>query len=72
MKKLVFKVNCQGSQDGIHVQSFKNGQTYEICDALAEVFLYEGMAVLAESVEEKTMDSAPDNKSMGKVKKVEK
>lgn len=64
--KLKMKVTVPGSEDGITVKIYSEGQIYDIRESLATVFLSENLAeeVSEEVVEEKAEEAAPENKMM--------
>lgn len=57
MKKVTMIVTKKGSQDGVTVQTFENGESYTISDYLADVFIHEGWA---EPYEEKPEILTPE------------
>jgi hypothetical protein len=44
MKKLIMLSSHEGSRDGIHVQWYLVGRTYDVTESLAAIFLKEGWA----------------------------
>jgi hypothetical protein len=55
----------RGSQDGLLIQNFKEGEIYDIVSDLASVFvdvLKVAEYTLEEPIEQKAMGSAPENK----------
>ena len=52
----------KGAEDGIHVQTFLEGEEYDMEESLANVFVGEKIAV-----EVRSMSFAPENKVMGPV-----
>ena len=56
MKKLIMLSSHEGSRDGNHVQWYLEGQTYEVTESLAAIFLKEGWA---EEVGELKADPLP-------------
>ena len=44
MKKIKMKIDKKGSQDGVTLRQFKEGEDYTITDWLADVFLKENWA----------------------------
>ena len=63
--KLKIKRTCYGSPDGLRVDEYKAGETYEVRESLAAIFLKEGWAVKADASTRKTKnaDAAPENKT---------
>ncbi|NIQ97539.1 MAG: hypothetical protein GWN87_27710 [Desulfuromonadales bacterium] len=55
-----------GSADGVRVDEYKKGETYDVRASLAAIFLKEGWAVKADKTPRKTKDrgAAPENKSV--------
>ena len=66
---ITMKTNKPGSPDGMRVEMYKAGQTYEVTPALARSFVeVMGVADYAEApgpVRVRTAGPAPENKSMG-------
>lgn len=64
--KLKMKRTSYGSPDGVLVEEYKKGETYEVRDSLATIFLKEGWAVPADSAprKKKNQGGAPENKSV--------
>jgi hypothetical protein len=57
--------NERGSQDGVLIQNFKEGETYDVVANLASVFvdvMKVAEYVKDEPIEQKSMGSAPENK----------
>lgn len=44
MTKLLMLSSREGSSDGLHVQWYLEGRTYDVSDSLAAIFLKEGWA----------------------------
>lgn len=55
-----------GSADGVHVDEYKKGETYDVRETLADIFLKEGWAVRADKSPRRTKDAgaAPENKTV--------
>ncbi len=55
-----------GSPDGVQVEEYKKGETYDVRETLATVFLEEGWAVKVDKASRKTKDqgAAPENKTV--------
>jgi len=55
-----------GSPDGVQVEEYKKGETYDMRETLAVIFLKEGWAVKVEKSPRKTKDhgTAPENKTV--------
>lgn len=52
----------QGRPDGVRVQSYRDGETYEVPDELGQVFLGEGWALRPRRAR-KDAGAAPENKA---------
>ena len=75
MLKVKMLRTTPGSTDGIRVQSYKEGETYELPDSLAKVFVGEKLAepvmtpvVVPAAVvapDQKMAGGAPENKALG-------
>jgi hypothetical protein len=54
-----------GSADGMRVDEYKKGETYDVRESLASIFLKEGWAVKVDKAPRRTKDrgAAPENKS---------
>jgi len=67
----------KGSHDGIHVQEYIKGETYDLPEKLALAFDMMGVAeipatkVPSPDPEVKSMNAAPSNKAAEKIQKVE-
>lgn len=55
--------SAHGSPNGITVQRYVKGETYELTERLAKVFLKHKYAELAEGKAEKAKGAAPENKA---------
>ena len=55
-----------GSADGMRIDEYKKGETYDVRESLATIFLKEGWAVKADKVSRRTKDAgtAPENKTI--------
>jgi len=64
--KIKMKRTRYGSADGMRVDEYKQGETYDVRESLADIFLKEGWAVTVEKAPRKKKDqgAAPDNKSV--------
>jgi len=64
--KLKMKSTRYGSADGMRVDEYKKGETYNVRESLASIFLQEGWAVKVDKTFRKTKDqgAAPENKSV--------
>ena len=64
--KVKMKATRYGSADGMHVDEYKKGETYDIRESLASIFLKEGWAVKADrgSRKAKNAGEAPENKTV--------
>lgn len=64
--KLKMKRTSYGSPDGVQVEEYKKGETYDVRETLAVIFLQEGWAVKADKSPRKKKDqgAAPENKSV--------
>lgn len=62
MKKVTMLKTALGSEDGIKVNTYQAGESYEIGDKLADVFVSH-MRVAALTEEMKSIPQAPENKS---------
>ncbi len=67
-KNMKVKMNrtCFGSPDGMQVNEYKKGETYDLPDPLAEVFVQQRWAVKVVKTPRRTKDAgaAPENKSV--------
>jgi len=63
--KIKMKRTRYGSADGMRVDEYKQGETYDVRESLADIFLKEGWAVKVEKTPRKRKDqgAAPENKS---------
>jgi len=63
--KITMKRTCYGSPDGVRVDEYKAGESYDIRESLAEIFLKEGWAVKADKAPRQTKNAgaAPENKT---------
>ena len=64
--KLKMKRTSYGSPDGVQVEEYKKGETYDVRDTLASIFLKEGWAVKVDKTFRRTKDhgGAAENKSV--------
>jgi hypothetical protein len=64
--KLKMKHTRYGSSDGIRVDEYKKGETYDVRESLASIFLKEGWAVKVDKTPRRTKDQggAPENKTV--------
>lgn len=64
--KLKMKRTSYGSPDGVLVEEYKKGETYEVRQSLATIFLQEGWAVKVAKVPRSTKDEGgtPENKTV--------
>jgi len=64
--KIKMKRTRYGSADGMRVDEYRQGETYDVRESLADIFLKEGWAVTVEKSPRKKKDqgAAPDNKSV--------
>ena len=64
--KVKMKHTRYGSADGMRVDEYKKGETYDVRESLASIFLKEGWAVKVDKKAGRTKDqgSAPENKSV--------
>ena len=64
--KIKMKSTRYGSADGMRVEEYKKGETYNVCETLAAIFLEEGWAVQADKKTRRTKDqgAALENKSV--------
>ena len=53
---------CAGSPDGIHVVAYQKGETVDLPDSLAEVFVQQGWAGIRVLRKAKNVGKAPENK----------
>ena len=63
--KLKMKRTSYGSPDGVQVEEYKKGETYDVRETLAAIFLKEGWAVKVDKASRQTKDAgaAPENKT---------
>ena len=64
--KIKMKATRYGSADGMRVDEYKKGGTYDVRESLAMIFLKEGWAVKVDKVSRRTKDAGatPENKAM--------
>jgi len=64
--KINMKQTRYGSPDGVQVEEYKKGETYDVRETLAAIFLKEGWAVKVDKSSRKKKDqgAAPENKSV--------
>jgi hypothetical protein len=64
--KIKMKHTRYGSPDGVRVDEYKKGETYDIRETLATIFLKEGWAVKVDPAPRRTKDAgaAPENKTV--------
>ena len=64
--KLKMNRTSYGSPDGVRVEEYKKGETYDVRETLATIFLKEGWAVKVDKAPRQTKDrgAAPENKSV--------
>lgn len=64
--KVKISRTCFGSPDGMQVNEYKKGETVELPDELAEVFVQQRWAVKVNTTPRRTKDrgSAPENKTV--------
>ena len=62
--KVTINRTCVGSSDGIRVNEYQKGETVELPDALAEVFVRQGWAVNTASRKIKNAGAAQENKTV--------
>ena len=64
--KVKMKATRYGSPDGMRVDEYKKGETYDMRDALAAIFLEEGWAVKVVKISGRTKNAgaAPENKTV--------
>ncbi|HJY21667.1 MAG TPA: hypothetical protein VJ279_02210 [Hanamia sp.] len=69
--KILMLNNAVGMADGIHSKEYKQGETYELPDNLANSFIVMQVAKLVddEVIEEKAVPDAPKNKAKVKAPK---
>jgi len=74
--KVLKTTNAASNQIGNFSKEYKEGETYEIFDELAQVFINEKWGVLVseekafdETLENKAIQKAPENKLFGKKQK---
>ena len=75
--KVLKTTNAASNQTGNFLKEYKEGETYEIFDELAQVFIDEKWGVLAleekafdnETLENKAIQKSPENKLFGKKQK---
>ncbi len=63
--KVKMNRTCYGSPDGMRVAEYKKGETVDLPDALAEVFVQQHWAVKVDKTSRRKKDqgAAPENKS---------
>lgn len=63
--KVTMSRTCYGSPDGMRVAEYKKGETVDLPDALAEVFVQQHWAVKIDRTSRRKKDqgAAPENKS---------
>lgn len=63
--KVKMSRTCYGSPDGMRVAEYKKGETVDLPDALAEVFVQQRWAVAVDQTSRRKKDqgAAPENKS---------
>ena len=63
--KLKMKRTSYGSPDGVQVEEYKKGETYDVRETLAAIFLKEGWAVKVDKSPRRTKDqgATPENKT---------
>ena len=63
--KVKMNRTCYGSPDGMRVAEYKKGETVDLPDALAEVFVHQRWAVKVDKTSRRAKDqgAAPENKS---------
>lgn len=64
--KLKMKSTRYGSPDGVQEEEYKKGETYNVRETLAVIFLKEDWAVKIDKTPRRTKDqgAAPENKSV--------
>ena len=64
--RIKMKRTSYGSPDGVQVEEYKKGETYNVRETLAAIFLKEGWAVKVDKTPRRTKDQgvAPENKSV--------
>ena len=64
--KIKMNRTSYGSPDGVQVEEYKKGETYNVRETLAVIFLEEGWAVKADKISRHTKDqgAAVENKSV--------
>jgi hypothetical protein len=64
--KIKMKHTRYGSADGVRVDEYKKGDTYEVRESLAAIFLKEGWAVRVDQTPRRKKDqgAAPENKTV--------
>ena len=64
--RVKMKRTSYGSPDGVQVEEYKKGETYNVRDTLAAIFLEEGWAVKVDKTHRRTKDqgAASENKSV--------
>ncbi|MDH5762730.1 MAG: hypothetical protein OEZ51_07105 [Nitrospinota bacterium] len=69
--KLKMKSTRYGSADGVQIDEYKKGETYEVRDSLAAIFLKEGWAVKVDKASHRKKDAgaAPENKSAPSIRR---
>ncbi len=70
--KLKMNRTRYGSPDGVQVEEYKKGETYDVRETLAAIFLKERWAVRVDKTPRRTKDpgTAPENKTVkNKVKR---
>ena len=62
--RIKMKRTSYGSPDGVQVEEYKKGETYNVRETLAAIFLKEGWAVKVDKTPRRTKDQgvAPENK----------
>ena len=63
--KVKMKSTRYGSADGVRVDEYKKGETYDVRETLASIFLKEGWAVKVDKTPRRTKNqgAAPENKT---------
>lgn len=64
--RIKMKSTRYGSADGVQVEEYKKGETYNVRETLATIFLEEGWAVEVDQLLRKKKDQgiAPENKAV--------
>ena len=67
--RIKMKSTRYGSADSVRVDEYKKGETYDVGETLASIFLREGWAVNVCKKRKKDAGSAPENKTRRQTKR---